>query len=82
MDYWYRLMDIYIRWSSSVHDVRILTNSDLFAKGEEGTLLPDLRRMIIGCNVVLLIWVITTIHYFPGPISIKMFTSLVNEGLL
>ena len=33
----------------------ILTNSDLLAKGEEGTLPPDSRRLIIGCNEPLLI---------------------------
>ena len=55
VDYRYRFMDIYIGWPGSVHDARVLTNSDLFTKGEEGTLLPDSRRMINGCNVPLMI---------------------------
>lgn len=54
-DYRYRFMDIYIGWPGSVHNVRVLTNSELFAKGEDGILLPDSRRMINGCNVPLLI---------------------------
>ena len=54
VDYRYRFMDIYIGWPGSVHDAQVLTNSDLFAKGE-GTLLPNSRRMINGCNVPLMI---------------------------
>ena len=48
-------MDIYIGSPGSVHDARVLTNSDLFAKGKEGTLLTDSKRLINGCNVPLLI---------------------------
>jgi hypothetical protein len=55
MDYRYRFMDIYIGWPESVHDSRVLTNSDLFAKGQEGTLLPHLSRNINGCSVPLVI---------------------------
>ena len=51
--YRYRFMDVYNECLGSVHDARILTNSDLFAKGEEGTLLPDSKRMINGCNAPL-----------------------------
>ena len=50
VDYPHRFMDIYIRWPGSVYDACILTNSDLLAKGEEGTLLPDTMRMLNGCN--------------------------------
>ena len=55
VDYRYRFMDIYIGWPGSVHDARVLTYSDLFAKGEEGTLLTDSKRLINGCYVPLLI---------------------------
>ena len=55
VDYWYRFMDVYIGWSGSIHDAQVLTNSDLFAKGEEGTLLTDSKRLINDCNVPLLI---------------------------
>ena len=48
VDYWYRFMDIYIRWPGSVQNAQVLTNSDLFAKCEKGTLLPDSRRMIMA----------------------------------
>lgn len=54
-DYWYRFIDIYIGWPGSVHDVQVLTNSDVFAKGEEGMLPPNSRIMFNGCNVLLLI---------------------------
>ena len=55
VDYRYRFMDIYIGWPGSVHDARVLSNSDLFTRGEAGTLLPDAKRLIEGCNVPLLI---------------------------
>ena len=71
--YVHGVMDIYIRWPGSVHDAHILANSDLLAKGEEGTLLPDSRRTINGCNESVLIL---------GDHSYPLYTSLVNEGLL
>ena len=55
VDHQYQFMDIYIGWPGSVHDARILSNSSLFAKGEAGTLLPDSKRLLNGCNVPLFV---------------------------
>ena len=44
-----------LAWQYSCIHTYVLTNSDLFAKGEDGTLLPDSRRMINGYSIPLLI---------------------------
>ena len=33
-------MDVYVGWPRRVHDARVFSNSALFKKGQEGTLLP------------------------------------------
>ena len=71
VDYWYRFMDIHIGWPGSVQNAQVLTNSDLFAKGEKGTLLPDSRRMIMAAMYVNDFgWTCLSI------------TSMASEGLL
>ena len=39
--YQYQFMDIYIGWPRNTHDTRVLANSDIYIKGEAGTLLPN-----------------------------------------
>ena len=46
VDHQYRFMDVYIGWPGSTHDARVLANSDIFHKGEAGSLLPNKPRNI------------------------------------
>ena len=55
VDQQYRFMDIYIGWPGSTHDARVLANSDVFEKGEAGTLFPNKQRRICGKDVPLLL---------------------------
>ena len=81
MDYWFRFMDIYIRWPGSVH-VYIFTNTDLFAKEKKVPFCQIQGEWLMPAAYRYWFWVITPIHYFPGPIHYNLYTSLVNEGLL
>ena len=49
----YKFMDVYAGWPGSVHDARVLTNLSVFAKCENGTLLPNWTRNISGRNIPL-----------------------------
>ena len=40
VDHRYLFRDIYIRWPGSVHDARVLANSDVFARAQSGILFP------------------------------------------
>ena len=51
----YKFMDVYVGWPGSVHDARVLANSSLFNKCEDGTLLPNWTRNINGVDIPLLI---------------------------
>ena len=55
VDHQCQFMDIYIGWPGSVHNARILSNSDILAIGQAGTLFPDRKRNICGQNVPLLL---------------------------
>ena len=55
VDHEYKFIDVYVGWPGSVHDdARVLTNSSVFAKCENGTLLPNWTRNISGRNIPLL----------------------------
>ena len=45
------IWNINIGWSGSVHDARVLTNSDLFWSAEAGTLFPNQLCIINGVSV-------------------------------
>ena len=38
-----RFTDIYISWPGRVHDARVLQNSTLYFKGQQGKLFPDVQ---------------------------------------
>ena len=39
-----RFIDIYTRWPGSVHDARVLANSSIHQKAEEGILFPEVSK--------------------------------------
>ena len=41
VDHQYRFFNVYVGWPGSVHDARILSNSEVYQKGESGTLVPS-----------------------------------------
>lgn len=43
----YRFIDINVGWPGMLHDARVFSNSKMFAKGMEGTLLPENKAIII-----------------------------------
>ena len=55
VDHEYRFWIINVGWPWRVHDAHAFTNSELFEKAQEGTLLPSFPRLIHGVNVPLLI---------------------------
>ena len=44
-------MDICIGWPGKVHDARVFSNSEVYKKGMQGTLLPDWKKEISGVQV-------------------------------
>ena len=46
-----KFTDVISGWPGSVHDARVLTESGLFKRGTSGTLFPDLKEDISGCQV-------------------------------
>lgn len=51
VDHRYLFTDINVGWPGSVHDARVLANSSLFEKAEEGLIFGGQEREIEGCNV-------------------------------
>ena len=48
-------MNIFVGWPGSCHDACILANSSIFAKAEEGSLLPTTTENISGVAVPVVI---------------------------
>ena len=48
-------MDIYVGWPGRVHDARVFSNSSLFRKGQEGSLLPNSTETIGQHEIPLVI---------------------------
>ena len=44
-------MGVYIGWLGKVHDARVFSNSSIYLKGMEGTLLPSWNKLINGVQV-------------------------------
>ena len=55
VDHRYCFMDINIGWPGSVHDARVLANSELYQRGQMGVLFPEQPKQIEGVSVPLLI---------------------------
>ena len=55
VDHEYKFMNIFVGWPRSCHDARILANPSLFAKAEEGSLLPTTTENISGVAVPVVI---------------------------
>ena len=51
VDHQNRFLNVYVGWPGSVHDARILSNSEVFAKGQSGTLVPNAVRVLGGVPV-------------------------------
>ena len=47
--------DINVGWPGRVHDARVLSNSELFSKGEAGTLFPEQSTLMHGTRVPIVI---------------------------
>ena len=47
--------DIYLGWPGKVHDARVFSNSSLYAKGQQGTLVPNWTKCLNGVDVPLCI---------------------------
>ena len=48
-------LDIYLGWPGEVHDARGFSNSSLYAKGQQGTLVPNWTKCLNGVDVPLCI---------------------------
>ena len=46
VDHQYRFLNVYTGWPGSVHDARVLSNSEVYARGEAGTLMPSHVRIL------------------------------------
>ena len=55
VDHQYRFFNVYVGWPGSVHDARILSNSEVYQKGESGTLVPSHIRTLDGIPVPVVI---------------------------
>ena len=55
VDHLYRFTDVYIGWPGRVHDARVLGNSTVYQKGEDGTLFPDCKKVISGTEIPIVI---------------------------
>ena len=52
MDFHGIFIDVYIGWPGKVHDARVFANSELFKRGNQGTLFPDWKKDISGVQVI------------------------------
>ena len=48
-------LDVNIGWPGKIHDARVLANSSLYHKANNGELLPDWKRTINGVEVPLVL---------------------------
>ena len=55
VDHQYRFLNVFVGWPGSVHDARILSNSEVFVKGQSGTLAPSTVRVLGGVPVPVVI---------------------------
>ena len=55
VDHENRFMTVNVGWPGSVHDARILLNSEVFHRGEAGTLVPQSVQILAGVPVPVVI---------------------------
>ena len=55
VDHEYKFMNIFVGWPGSCHNAHIVANSNVFAKAEEGSLLPTTTENISGVAVPVVI---------------------------
>ena len=55
MDHENHFMTVNVGWPGSVHDARILSNSEVFHRGEAGTLVPQSVLILAGVPVPVVI---------------------------
>ena len=55
VDHEYKFLNIFVGWSGSCHDARIIANSTVFAKGEAGDLVLDRKQRIARVDVPIAI---------------------------
>ena len=51
----YLFLNTYVGWPGSVHDARILSNSEVFVMGEAGALAPNSVKLISGVHIPIVI---------------------------
>ena len=69
MDHENRFMNVNMGWPGSVHDTRILSNSEVFNTGEAGTLVSQSVQILAGVPVPV---VTQHIHYCRGCSNITL----------
>ena len=47
----YLFRDIVVGWPGSVHDARVLSNSEMYKLGNDGALFPDIKETILGQDI-------------------------------
>ena len=47
----YLFRDIVVGWPGSVHDARVLSNSEVYKLGNDGALFPDIKETILGQDI-------------------------------
>ena len=55
VDHQNQFLNVYVRWPGSVHDARILSNSEMFAQGQSRTLVPNAARVLDGVPLPVVI---------------------------
>ena len=51
MDSRYLFRDVVDGWPGSVHDARVLSNSEIYKLGKDGALFPDVKKTILGQDI-------------------------------
>ena len=47
----YLSRDIVVGWPGSVHEARVLSNSEIYKLGNDGVLFPDIKETILGQDI-------------------------------
>ena len=69
VDHKYKFLNIFVGWSGSWHDARIVANSTVFDKGKASDLVPDRKQRIARVDEPIII------------LGDPAFASLANETI-